>query len=145
MVRLQPVQASQFRPAFISIGSPRYEVFRAQSQRAGDPPYFYARLRDATRSLVAPEFDGERFPGNFYQGMILKLDRARGRGVVRSHSGKEVPFEFPFVSIVGAGIGGTMPGIELIDEGDIIGFDVGWTSKGLRVTTINPRSASSSI
>ncbi len=76
--------------------------------------------------------------------MILKLDRARGRGVVRSHSGKEVLFQFPFVSIVGAGIGGTMPGIELIAEGDIVGFDVGWTSKGLRVTTINPRSAHSS-
>lgn len=93
---------------------------------------------------MADDYDSERFPGNFYQGMILKLDRARGRGVVRSHSGKEVLFQFPFVSIVGAGIGGTMPGIELIAEGDIVGFDVGWTSKGLRVTTINPRSAHSS-
>ena len=26
---------------------------------------------------MADEFDAERFPGNFYQGMILKLDRAR--------------------------------------------------------------------
>jgi hypothetical protein len=89
-------------------------------------------------SSVADEFDSERFPGNFYQGMILKLDRSRGRGVVRSHSGKEIPFEFPFVAILGAGIGGQMPGIDLIREGDIIGFDVGWTSKGLRVTTIHP-------
>ena len=73
--------------------------------------------------------------------MILKLDRARGRGVVRSHSGKEIPFEFPFVAVAGARIGGTMPGIDLIREGDIVGFDVGWTSKGLRVTTIHPRTA----
>jgi hypothetical protein len=93
------------------------------------------------RSNVADEFDSERFPGNFYQGMILKLDRSRGRGVVRSHSGKEIPFEFPFVAVLGAGIGGTMPGIDLIREGDIIGFDVGWTSKGLRVTTIHPAAA----
>jgi len=94
-------------------------------------------------TLVADEneYDGERFPGNFYQGMILKLDRARGRGIVRSHSGKEIPFQFPFVTIHGAGIGGTMPGINLISEGDIVGFDVGWTSSGLRVTIIHPRTA----
>ena len=85
------------------------------------------------------EYDGARFPGNFYQGMILRLDRARGRGMVRSHSGKEIPFEFPFVAVLGAPIGGTMPGIDLIREGDIVGFDVGWTSRGLRITTIHPR------
>ena len=90
---------------------------------------------------VADDYDSERFPGNFYQGMILRLDRARGRGIVRSHSGRDVPFEFPFVSVVGAGIGGDMPGIEMLREGDVIGFDVGWTSKGLRVTSIRPRQA----
>ena len=89
--------------------------------------------------VVADEYDSERFPGNSYQGMILKLDRVRGRGVVRSHSGKEIPFEFPFVALVGAPIGGTMPGIDLIREGDIVGFDVGWTSSGLLITTIQPR------
>ena len=93
--------------------------------------------------VVADEYDSERFPGNFYQGMILKLDRARGRGVVRSHSGKEIPFEFPFVAVVGAPIGGMMPGIDLIREGDIVGFDVGWTSRGLLITTIQPRDAAS--
>ncbi|HYB91228.1 MAG TPA: hypothetical protein VEC38_09295 [Candidatus Binataceae bacterium] len=85
------------------------------------------------------DFDSERFPGNFYQGMILKLDRARGRGILQSHSGKEIPFEFPFVSVVGAEAGGSLPGIELLKEGDVVGFDVGWTSKGLRATTIRPR------
>ena len=90
---------------------------------------------------MADEYDSEHFPGNFYPGMILKLDRSRGRGIVRSHSGKEIRFEFPFVAVIGAGISGSMPGIELIGEGDIVGFDVGWTSKGLRVTTINPRRA----
>ncbi|HEY6393867.1 MAG TPA: hypothetical protein VIX12_00545 [Candidatus Binataceae bacterium] len=89
---------------------------------------------------MADEYDSERFPGNFYQGMILRLDRTRGRGVVRSHSGREIQFEFPFVSVIGAGIGGRMPGIELLKEGDVVGFDVGWTSKGLRVTTIRPQS-----
>jgi hypothetical protein len=89
---------------------------------------------------VIDDFEGDRYPGNFYQGMILSLDRARGRGVVRSHSGREVLFQFPHVRVVGARIGGAMPGIDLLREGDVVGFDVGWTSGGLRVTTIQPRS-----
>ncbi|MGH7948066.1 MAG: hypothetical protein ACREQF_02430 [Candidatus Binataceae bacterium] len=90
---------------------------------------------------MADEFDSERFPGNFYQGMILRLDRARGKGVVRSHSGKDIPFEFPFVSVVGAPIGGRMPGIDLLAEGQSVSYDVGWTSKGLRITSIKPNVA----
>ncbi|MGH7865997.1 MAG: hypothetical protein ACREQB_13480 [Candidatus Binataceae bacterium] len=85
---------------------------------------------------MADEFDAERFPGNYYQGMLLRLDRARGKGMVRSHSGKDIAFEFPFVSVVGAPLGGRMPGIELLTEGQSVSFDVGWTSKGLRVTRI---------
>jgi len=77
--------------------------------------------------------------------MILKLDRARGCGIVRSHSGKDIPFEFPFVSVVGAAIGGAKSGIELLREGDVVGFDVGWTSKGLCITTIRPRPGATSI
>ncbi len=85
-------------------------------------------------------FDSERFPDNFYKGLIVFLDRIRGRGVIRSFSGREIPFEFPFVSVVGAAIGRSRAGIELIKEGDNVGFDVGWTSAGLRVTRINPAS-----
>ena len=89
---------------------------------------------------MADEYDSDRFPSNFYQGMILKLDRARGHGILRSHSGREFEFVFPFVRVVGAKIGGEMPGIDLLREGDVVGFDVGWTSKGLRVTTISPQA-----
>ena len=87
---------------------------------------------------MSDEYDSERFPGNFYPGLIVMLDRARGRGVVRSHSGREIPFVFPHVAVVGAGLSGRMPGIELLREGDSVGFDVGWTSKGLRITSIRP-------
>jgi hypothetical protein len=87
---------------------------------------------------MSDEFDAERFPGNFYRGMIMRLDRARGRGAVRSHQGREVPFEFPFVEIAGAPPGGRFPGMDLLSEGDSVGFDVGWTSGGLRVTVIKP-------
>ena len=79
--------------------------------------------------------------GNFYSGLIIFLDRARGRGTVRSYSGREIKFEFPFVSVVGAPLGGRAPGINLLKEGDSVGFDVGWTSKGLRVTIIRPASS----
>lgn len=83
-------------------------------------------------------FDSERFPDNFYKGLIVFLDRVRGRGVIRSFSGREIPFEFPFVSVVGAPIAPSRAGIDLIKEGDTVGFDVGWTSAGLRVTRIKP-------
>ena len=87
---------------------------------------------------MADDYDSERFPNNYYSGLLVRLDRARGRGLVRSRAGREIPFQFPFVSVVGAAIGGKMPGIELLHEGDAVGFDVGWTSKGLLVTAIKP-------
>lgn len=89
-------------------------------------------------------FDRERFPDGFYPGIIAFLDRVRGRGVIRSYSGREIRFEFPFVSVVGAALGGRSPGIDLLHQGDRVGFDVGWTSRGLRVTTIKPARKESS-
>ena len=87
---------------------------------------------------TAGNIDDGRLAGNFYSGLIVFLDRARGRGTIRSWSGREIHFEFPFVSVAGAPIGGRAPGIELLRQGDRVGFDVGWTSKGLRVTLIKP-------
>jgi hypothetical protein len=89
-------------------------------------------------------YERERFPDDFYPGLIVFLDRVRGRGVIRSHSGREIRFEFPFVSVVGAELGGRAPGIDLLHQGDRVGFDVGWTSKGLRVTRIKPTRKESS-
>lgn len=87
---------------------------------------------------MSDEYDGEQFPGNFYQGIIIFIDHVRGYGRVRSSRGREIRFEFPFVAVVGAPLGGRMPGLDLLHEGDAVGFDVGWTSKGLRVTVIKP-------
>jgi hypothetical protein len=80
----------------------------------------------------------DEFPDNFYRGLIVYLDPVRGRGTIRSYSGREIHFEFPVVSIVGAPIGGRFPGLDQIRQGDLVGFDVGWTSKGLRITRIKP-------
>ena len=87
---------------------------------------------------MADEYDSEHFPRNFYQGIIVRLERGRGWGLVRSLSGREISFQFPHVSVVGAPLGGKMPGIQLLREGARVGFDVGWTSKGLRVTVLKP-------
>jgi hypothetical protein len=85
---------------------------------------------------IAP--DTKEFPDNFYRGLIAFLDLARGRGTIRSYSGREIHFQFPFVTVAGAPLGGKYPGIDRIRQGDVVGFDVGWTSKGLRVTHIKP-------
>ncbi|GEM_PF-1797132 len=85
-------------------------------------------------------FDRAQFPDGFYLGVIVSFDRVRGRGVIRSRGGREIRFEFPFVSVVGAPIGGRFPGIDLLHQGDTVGFDVGWTSRGLRITKIKPRT-----
>ena len=103
-------------------------------------PYPPERPADA-EEITEDGFDPALYPGNFYPGLLVFLDRARGRGTVRSFSGREISFQFPFVSVVGASIGGRAPGLDLLREGDEIGFDVGWTSKGLRVTRINPAAA----
>jgi hypothetical protein len=54
----------------------------------------------------------------------------RGTGLVRSGSGREIRFVVPFVELLG--------GRKLHDlvEGMEVGFDVGWTSHGLRITKI---------
>ncbi|MGO9059836.1 MAG: hypothetical protein ACLQU2_21025 [Candidatus Binataceae bacterium] len=83
-------------------------------------------------------FDPQRFPDNFYLGVVVKLNRATLKGLVRSDSGREIPFEFPFVAVVGAPLGGQAPGIDSLHVGGRIGFDVGWISKGLVVTKIKP-------
>jgi cold shock CspA family protein len=74
----------------------------------------------------------------FYRGVIAKLDRAKGWGVIRSPSGRELIFQFPLVTVIGARPGSRMPGIELLAEGEEVGFDVTRTANGTRVTTIKP-------
>ena len=110
-------------------------------------------MSDRDRSNLESALDGQagdvvqktssiddRIEDNFYRGLIVFLDRVRGRGAIRSYSGRELQFQFPFVAVVGAPIGGRHPGIDRLNQGDTVGFDVGWTSKGLRVTQIKPSS-----
>jgi hypothetical protein len=114
----------------------------AEAERVGHDqtvqPAASNELSEVSVAKHVEAYDSVRFPDNFYAGLIVGLDRARGQGVIRSFSGRNIRFEFPFVEVVGALPGRNMPGIELLHEGDKVGFDVGWTSKGLRVTRIKP-------
>ena len=68
----------------------------------------------------------------FYAGVIKKLYLGSGMGVVRSASGREIPFAAVHVILTGS-----IARFEDLREGMRIGFDVGWTSKGLRVTVLH--------
>lgn len=82
-----------------------------------------------------PSSDAEKF----YQGTIEKLLGGSRMGVVRSGNGRQIPFEFAYVVMLGA-----VTRFEDLRVGMRVGFDVGWTSSGLRVTIlrVNERGAS---
>jgi hypothetical protein len=67
----------------------------------------------------------------FYRGKIDKLLRGNQTGLIVSASGRELPFECSHLRIVGP-----IRDFDALQEGMEIGFDVGRTSKGLRVTLI---------
>ena len=67
----------------------------------------------------------------FYRGHILRLSAGRQTGVVRSASGKDIPFTFAFVEMLGE-----RQRFEDLHIGTAVGYDVSWTSHGLRVSVM---------
>ena len=67
----------------------------------------------------------------YYQGRILRLYPGSQSGVVRSNHGRDIAFAMPDVRIIG-----TTRGFPALAEGMRVGFDLGRTSRGLRVTAI---------
>jgi len=69
---------------------------------------------------------------HYYRGVISRVFYGSETGTVRSEaSGREYRFKWPFVEIRGP-----IPRVDGLREGMTVGFDVGWTSRGLIVTTI---------
>ena len=68
----------------------------------------------------------------FYRGVIHKISAGNETGVVLSDSGKEIPFVFPFLRLIGA----PRLDIRFLTEGMRVGVDVGWTSQGLRISVL---------
>ena len=67
----------------------------------------------------------------YHQGVITKLFPSNNTGVVRTESGRELTFSYELVDMVGA----VKSPLEL-RVGEQVGYDLGWTSAGLRVTKI---------
>lgn len=65
----------------------------------------------------------------FHHGVISKLFPSNNLGLVRTESGREVPFSFDLVILLG-----DVKKPSDLKEGQAVGYDVGWTSNGLRVT-----------
>jgi hypothetical protein len=69
--------------------------------------------------------------GKFYRGRVVKLRRGTQSGVIEScSSGRQFVFEWPLVRLLGA------EKFDALQVGMEVGFDVSWTSRGLRVSMI---------
>ena len=74
----------------------------------------------------------------FYHGVIAKLFPRNNMGIVRTASGREIAFSYNLVIILG---GSQVPND--LKEGQKVGYDLGWTSNGLRVCKIKVYSENS--
>jgi hypothetical protein len=67
----------------------------------------------------------------YHHGVITKLFPSNNMGIVRIESGREIPFSYEFVILAGEA-----KTVQDLREGEEIGYDLGWTSSGLRITKI---------
>ncbi len=68
-------------------------------------------------------------------GTVIHLARGLGTGRLRATTGRELEFELRFVDTGGV----TRPEPpEWLREGTVVGYDVAWTSRGLRVCRLFP-------
>jgi cold shock CspA family protein len=78
-----------------------------------------------------PAPDATNLIGKFYRGTVLKVSSGAERGTIRSASGRNIVFLFQHVTLIGP-----HQSFADLQEGLEVGFDVSWTSKGLRVSVI---------
>jgi hypothetical protein len=67
----------------------------------------------------------------FHRGVITKIFPSNNTGFVRIESGREVAFSFEFVLLCGSA-----KSVHDLKEGQPVGYDLGWTPSGLRITKI---------
>jgi len=77
-------------------------------------------------SLIPGQWDDR-----YHHGVITKLFPSNNTGFVRTESGREVPFSYELVIMLGK-----IKDPHALKEGDVVGYDLGWTSSGLRITKI---------
>ncbi len=81
--------------------------------------------QDEKDPLISPRGD------SYHQGTITKLFPSNNTGVVRTESGRELIFSYDLVILFGV----VQSPLDL-RVGEPVGYDLGWTSSGLRVTKI---------
>jgi hypothetical protein len=74
----------------------------------------------------------------FHHGVITKLFPSNNIGIVRIESGREVVFSYEFVIICGEAKSPLS-----LKVGQRVGYDLGWTPSGLRITKIKTYPAPS--
>ncbi|MGH7826645.1 MAG: hypothetical protein ACREQ7_15915 [Candidatus Binatia bacterium] len=74
---------------------------------------------------------GTQGDDNYHHGVITKLFPSNNTGVIRTEGGREVPFSYDMVILVGE-----TKDPHHLREGETVGYDLGWTSSGLRITKI---------
>ena len=67
----------------------------------------------------------------YYHGIVRRLSHRKNSGVVRTASGRDVRFSYQFVRM-----SGPVTSPKGLKEGMVVGYDLGWTGHGLRVTRI---------
>jgi hypothetical protein len=67
----------------------------------------------------------------YHHGVVTKLFPSNNTGIVRTESGREIPFSYELVILCGEA---KTPAD--LREGEHVGYDLGWTSSGLRITKL---------
>lgn len=73
----------------------------------------------------------------YHHGVITKLFPSNNTGIVKTESGREIPFSYEFVILCG-----DLKSPQELREGQAVGYDLGWTPSGLRITKIKTYSES---
>lgn len=80
----------------------------------------------------APSAAADDAADRYYRGTITRVYYGSESGTLTSDAtGREYQFKYPTVTIKGP-----IPRVDGLRPGMAVGFDVGWTSRGLRVTVI---------
>lgn len=102
---------------------PRYPL----ADGSADPDF--SRDEEAGESAAPPLADDAP---RYYMGVIERVYYGSESGVLASEAtGRRYQFRVPFVEIVG-----TIPKVSGLREGMRVGFDLAWTSRGIRVNVI---------
>ncbi len=78
--------------------------------------------------LKTIKMDPVRVEGKYYRGRIARFNPKTGYGFVETFQGNHIFFYFDQIRFVGA-----QAKRSDLKAGKVVGFDVGWTDRGIRV------------